>query len=167
RLSYMVGGAQPSLSKLGNATRDSLMGLHRAFLEEQIPVDFVHPLDVLGGRLAQYRIVFLPYPVMLSRDVAEAITRYIQNGGTVVAEARLAWNDERGYSSDVVPGFNLAEVFGAREKLIRPVETARLNVQVGALPGIHQQTATGEGFEEVLEPAAGTRVLAHFDDNAA
>src|SRR5205085_12691379 len=31
RLSYMVGGAQPSLSRLGNATRDSLMGLHRAF----------------------------------------------------------------------------------------------------------------------------------------
>src|SRR5207248_576016 len=83
RLSYMVGGAQPSLSRLGNATRDSLMGLHRAFLEEQIPIDFVHPLDVLGGRLAQYRIVFLPYPVMLSRDVAVAITRYIENGGTV------------------------------------------------------------------------------------
>ena len=66
-LSYMVGGAQPSLSKLGNAERDSLMGLHRAFFEEQIPVDFIHPQDVVQNRLGQYKIVFLPFPVMLSR----------------------------------------------------------------------------------------------------
>src|SRR2546429_2011059 len=60
RLSYMVGGTEASLSKLGNAERDSLMGLHRAFLERQIPVDFVSPRDIIGTRINQYKILFLP-----------------------------------------------------------------------------------------------------------
>ncbi len=169
RLSYMVGGAQPSLSRLGNATRDSLLGLHRAFLEEQIPLDFVHPQDATGDRLGQYKILFLPYPVMLSRPVAEAITRYVHNGGTVVAEARLAWNDERGFSSDVVPGFNLAEVFGVREKEIRNAERPLMKTEAAPeLPGIAAGSEVpAEAFEEELEPAPGTRVLARWPNGGA
>jgi len=164
RLSYMVGGAQPSLSQLGNAERDSLMGLHRAFFEEQIPADFVHPEDLIQNRLGQYKILFLPFPVMLSKDVAEGVRRYTESGGMTVAEARLAWNDERGFSSDVVPGFGLAEVFGAREKLIRPVEKARIFVESPSeLPGMRlREAVTAEAFEEDLEPQASARVLARF-----
>jgi beta-galactosidase len=164
RLSSMVGGAQSSLSKLGNAERDSLMGLHRAFFEEQIPVDFVHPDDVIHNRLGQYKVVFLPFPVMLSRNVGEGVARYIADGGTVVAEARLAWNDERGFSSDRVPGAGLDEVFGAREKLIRPVEKAKMfAVPAADLPGWGAGgTAAAEAFEEDLEPTAKARVLAKF-----
>jgi beta-galactosidase len=164
RLSSMVGGAQPSLSKLGNAERDSLKGLHRAFFEEQIPVDFIHPEDVVQDRLSQYKIVFLPFPVMLSKNVGAGVARYIQSGGTVVAEARLAWNDERGFSSDRVPGFGLDEVFGAREKLIRPVEQAKLLIAPHAnLPGLKAGDAVrAEAFEEDLDPESGARVLAKF-----
>ncbi len=166
RLSSMVGGAQPSLSKLGNAERDSLMGLHRAFFEQQIPVDFVHPEDVASDKLSQYRILYLPYPVMLARSVAQGVARFVEGGGTAVAEARLAWNDERGFASDVVPGFGLAEVFGAREKLIRPAERPRLLIETSAtLAGLgpHEPVAA-EGFEEELEVLPKARVLARFDD---
>jgi beta-galactosidase len=164
----MVGGSEPSLSKLGNATRDSLEGVHRAFFEEQIPVDFVHPMDVAGDKLNQYKIMFLPFPVMLSRNVAEGVQRYIRDGGTVVAEARLAWNDERGFSSDEVPGMGLAEVFGAREKVIRPVEKPEVIVEAhaglaGCAPGTR---AAATAFEEELEPLPGARVLARFADGA-
>jgi beta-galactosidase len=168
RLSYMVGGAEPSLSKLGNATRDSLMGVHRVFSEKQIPVDFVHPLEVANDRLGQYKILFLPFPVMLSKNVTEGITRFIRAGGTVVAEARLAWNDERGFSSDEIPGMGLVEVFGAREKVIRPVENPE--IALGPNPGPYGWTpgarAAGESFEEELEPRPGARVLARFADGA-
>jgi beta-galactosidase len=168
RLSYMVGGSEPSRSKLGNATRDSLEGLHRAFLEQQIPVDFVHPMDVVHDKLSQYKILFLPFPVMLSKNVAEGVVRFIQNGGTVVAEARLAWNDERGFSSDEVPGMGLATVFGAREMIIRPVEKPEIVPEPNApLPGWATGThVTAEAFEEELEPLPGARVLARFADGA-
>ncbi len=164
RLSYMVGGEESSLAKLGDAERDSLMGLHRAFFEQQIPVDFVHTSDVVQGKVDQYKILFVPYAVMLSKDVAEGIKRYVQNGGTAVADARLAWNDERGFSSEVIPGFDLSQVFGAREKIIRPVERPEILVEPDSgLPGLEErEKVLGEAFEEDLEPLANARVLARF-----
>ena len=169
RLSYLVGGSEPSLSKLGNAERDSLMGLHRAFSEQQIPVDFVHPEDVIPNKLGRYKILFLPFPVMMSREVAEGVKRYVQGGGTAVAEARLAWNDERGFASEVIPGFGLAEVFGAREKVIRPVENPALRTEVSSeLPGLGAPlTVSGEAFEEELDPLSGGHVLARFANGEA
>ncbi len=164
RLSYMVGGEEASLSKLGNAERDSLLGLHRAFFEQQIPVDFVHPGDVTQDKLGSYKLLYLPYPVMLSKQVAEGVKRYVENGGTVVAEARLAWNDERGFASDVVPGFELSLVFGAKEKVIRPLERVTLRLKSSAgLPGVDAtDSPSGEAFEEDLEPLGDARVLAQF-----
>lgn len=164
RLSYMVGGSESSLSKLGDAERDSLLGLHRAFLERQIPVDFVGSRDIAENRVDQYKILFLPYSVMLSRAVAAGIKRYVENGGTAVAEARLGWNDERGFASDVIPGFGLSEVFGAREKLIRPVDKAQISLEASSkLPDIAPgQQATGAAFEEDLEPSPGAQVLGRF-----
>ena len=164
RLSYMVGGTQPSLSKLGNAERDSLEGLHRAFLEKQIPVDFVSTKDVIDGRVKAYKILFLPYAVMISHQVAEGVKQYVEQGGTAVAGARLAWNNARGFASDVIPGFGLEKVFGAREKIIRPVEAARLLMESSSnLPGMKAGEAVrGDSFEEELEPLDVGQVLARF-----
>lgn len=163
RISYMVGGAQPSLSRLGNAVRDSLMGLHRVFAEAQIPIDFISTQDAVAGRMRDYKAVFIPFPVMMSRDVADAIKTYVKNGGTAIAEARLGWNDERGYASDVIPGFGLDEVFGARDVEMRPVDTATFFAGPMPFPGVTpQMTAGGEAYEELLQPARNGKVIAHF-----
>ncbi len=169
RLSYMVGGEESSLAMLGSAERDSLMGLHRAFTEQQIPVDFVHPEDVVAGRISRYKILVMPYAVMLSKEVAEGVKRYVQEGGTAVSEARLAWNDERGFSSEVIPGFGLAEVFGAREKVIRPVERPAILVEgTAGLPGLAPgEKMLGEAYEEDLEPLGQAQVLARFTNGEA
>jgi beta-galactosidase len=172
KLSAMVGGAQPSLSRLGNANRDSMMGLHRVFFEANIPVDFVGPEQVAGDKLSAYKILFLPFPVMLPRDVAAGVQRYIENGGAVVAEARLAWNDERGLAADTIPGFGLDRVFGARERVMRPVE--KVHIQPAgewlaprqAPPGTPAHPLAGEGFEEELAPKPGAEVLARFASGA-
>ena len=168
RLSYMVGGSQPSLSKLGNAERDSLMGLYNSFYEQNIPVDFVHPEDVIDNHLGQYKILFLPFPVMLSQEVAAGVKRYVEAGGTAVAEARLAWNDARGFASDVIPGAGLSQVFGARESVIKPAEKVQFVAEASAaLPGIPTHTAiSGDAFEEELEPLGGSTVLARFADGS-
>jgi beta-galactosidase len=120
------------------------------------------------GKLDQYKILFLPFPVMISKPVTGGVVRFIQNGGTVVAEARLAWNDERGFSSDEIPGMGLAKVFGAREKVIRPREKPEIVLEPNAgLPGLAPGThALAEGFEEELEPTPGAVVLARFADGA-
>jgi beta-galactosidase len=97
-------------------------------------------------------------------ETALVVAAYVQGGGTAVAEARLAWNDDRGFASDVVPGFGLAEIFGACEKIIRPVEQPHLVIETGAsLAGLGpQETIFAEAFEEELEPLGNVRVLARF-----
>lgn len=166
RLSYMVGGSQPSLSKLGRAPIDSALGLHLAFAKQQIPVDFVSTQQVAAGKLGQYKILFVPFPVMLSANVVEGIRQYVKNGGTAVAEARLAWNDERGFASTIIPGMGLDKVFGAREKLIEPVEKPEITVEKSSdLPGwSNTATITGAAFEEQLEPYPGAHILGRFAD---
>jgi beta-galactosidase len=164
RLSYMVGGTEASLSKLGDAERDSLMGVYRAFFEKQIPVDFVHPAALEEDHLNQYKILFLPYPVMLSQSIAGEVKQYIAQGGTAVAEARLAWNNARGYASSVIPGFGLDQVFGAHEKRIVPEAEPRLVIQPG-LPGLAAgDSVAASAFEEDLQPLGGAHVLARFPD---
>jgi beta-galactosidase len=98
--------------------------------------------------------------------VAEGLKNYVANGGTVVAEARLAWNDERGFASDVIPGFGLDQIFGTREKMIRPAAHPALTIQNStALPGMSMgQTVPGNAYEEELEPLGGARVLARFSN---
>jgi len=169
RLSYLVGGSQPSLSNLGNAERDSLLGVYRAFLEKQIPVDFVHPAAPSGASLSHYKILFLPYAVMLSESVAEQVKQYVAQGGTAVAEARLAWNNERGFASPVIPGFGLDQIFGGREKLIRPEAEPQLVIQPAAnLPGFKPgDFVSAAAFEEHLLPLPGAEVLARFPGGEA
>ncbi len=165
RLSYMVGGTEPSNAVLGNAERDSLYGVYRAFWKEQIPVDFVNAPTLTLADLRPYKIVFLPYPVMLSKQVADAVREYVAQGGTAVAEARLAWNNARGYASPVIPGFDLDKVFGAHETSIHPESQPRMFLDSAALPGLKSgDTIEGAAFQEDLQPLATASVLAKFPD---
>ncbi|MGC1872988.1 MAG: beta-galactosidase [Acidobacteriaceae bacterium] len=166
RLSYMVGGTEPSNVVLGNAERDSLYGVYRAFWQKQIPVDFLNAPTLTLADLQPYKIVFLPYPVMLSKQVAEAVKEYVAGGGTAVAEARLAWNNARGYASPVIPGFGLDQVFGAHETSIHPEPEPRLVLESSTtLPGMKGgDVIDGAAFEEDLQPLATATVLAKFSD---
>ena len=81
-----------------------------------------------------------------------------------MAEARLAWNNERGFASPVIPGFGLDQIFGAREKLLRPEEEPKLVIQPAAkLPGLKPgDSIAAAAFEEDLVLLPGAQVLARF-----
>ena len=59
---------------------------------------------------------------MLQQPVAEALKAYVRGGGTLISEARPAWNDERGDANARIPGGGLDEIFGVREKELRSRE---------------------------------------------
>lgn len=161
-LSYLVGGEQ-HLSRTG-AVRESLHGLYRAFWTRNIPVDFVHLRELEAGRLANYRIVFLPYPLMLTRQAAAALADYVAGGGTLVAEARCGWNDERGYAQEIIPGFGLHKVLGAREGRLRMRDEVDIAVD---LPEGLRWTIRGVGIMEELRALEGAEVVGRFADGGA
>jgi beta-galactosidase len=158
RLAYMVGG---NTVAPGNTVRNSMIGFYRAMFERNIPVDFVHVDDITAGRASQYKVIYLGTPLMLPGPAAAALREYVRQGGTLISEARPAWNDDRGFANAVIPGAGLDEVFGAREAELRSADQVTLTTR-------DRTAVQGTTFEEHLEPLRpDVKVLAHFAGGAA
>ena len=166
RLAYMTGG---NTVGPGQTVRSSLLGFYRAMFERNIQVDFVHADEIAAGRANRYRVIYLPYPLMLSRPVAKALEAYVQRGGALISEARPAWNDEHGFANERIPGAGLDEVFGVREKLLLSPQTVEMTVEkylhgnpLAPLSGRRIQGIVYAEHLETTSPAA--KVLARFAD---
>jgi beta-galactosidase len=165
-LAHFVGGRQRQTAyggpqgEVAGIERDSMLGVYKAFWQENVPVDFVHAGALSAGALAQYRLVYLPYPPMLPSYLGEVLREYVRAGGHLAAEARAGWNSETGRASDIIPGMGLHEVFGAREASVETAPGGRtLIVFEGGL------RVPARWFREVLEPLGG-RVVGRFEDGA-
>jgi beta-galactosidase len=148
------------------------LGAYRAMYQEHLPVDFVHP-DHFSSSLDQYRLLYLPFAFMLPQAAIPRIEAFVQQGGVVLAEARTAWNDEKGYCGLAVPGFGLEKVFGCREKGAQgvdegvpvPIRITRAHPAIPLLkPG---EIMMGARFREALEPLAeSAEVVGEFEDGS-
>ncbi len=127
-LSQMVGGMQRR--DYPGAHTSSLIGYFRAFADQNVPVDFIHREHLERQELSQYKLVIVPWPIMITREAAEGLSAFVENGGYVLAEARIGWNDERGFASEIIPGLGLHEVFGVREHEIRMREAENFKIEI-------------------------------------
>ena len=173
-LAHFVGGRQRAAAYGGpqgevlGIERDSLLGVHRALFPRNVPLDYVHVDHLSGEKLHQYKVVFFPYPLMLPEASARELREYVRQGGTLVAEARLGWNNERGYASERIPGLGLWEVMGARETAIETAPGGRTSLrwEGSDLPGLEPGTVLpARWYKETLEPLTPeARIVARFDD---
>jgi beta-galactosidase len=173
-LVYMVGGRQRAATfggpqgEVASIERDSMLGIHRALFSANVPVDFVHVNELGRESLARYKLVFLQYPLMMPEKAGAAIAEWVRGGGAAVAEARLAWNNERGYAAEIIPGLGLHEVFGCRETAVQSIPGSRtaLRWTGGGLAGMREgDSLAARLYEETLEPLGErARVVARFAD---
>jgi beta-galactosidase len=175
-LSYFVGGRQREASyggpqgEVSGIERDSMLGIYRALFRTNLPVDFIHISRLSPDLLNSYKLILLPYPLMIPAASAAAFASYVRDGGALVAEARLGWNDERGHASDTIPGMGLSAVMGCRETAVRTGAKGRASLTWATedLPGIHKgDSLAGRWYEESLAPLSPqARVAAAFSDGA-
>jgi hypothetical protein len=107
---------------------------------------------------------------MLPEASAPVLREYVRQGGALVTEARLAWNNERGLAAERVPGMGLWEVMGARELAVETAPNGRTTLQwTGTgLPGLDGERLPARWYKETLEPlSAAAHVVARFEDGAA
>ncbi len=170
-LSQMVGGSRGSGRIEGQPGHSkSLIGYYRVFSDNNIPVDFIHRRDLESGKLEQYKLIIVPYPLMFTQTAATNLKTFVKNGGFLLAEARFAWNDEKGYATDIIPGMGLSEVFGVKETKVEVKNKVRMNISETSHPAFNHLARpylTGEYFLESLKVITGSEVevLARFDDN--
>jgi beta-galactosidase GanA len=167
RLSYMTGG---NTVAPGNAVRNSMIGFYRAMFERNIQTDFVHADELSAGAASRYQAIFLGYPLMLPQPVVEALKAYVRSGGTLISEARPAWNDERGRANVRIPGGGLDEVFGARESRLESTDQVTMTGAQdldGPLAPFAGGAIQGSLFAEHLQTTTPeARVLARFGSPA-
>jgi beta-galactosidase len=176
-LAHFVGGRQRAAAYGGpqgevvGIERDSLLGIHRALFPRSVPLDYVHIDHMPAEKLRQYKLVVFPYPLMIPEASVRALTEYVRGGGVLVAEARLAWNNEKGYASDRIPGLGLWEVMGCREIAIETPPGGRTTIRwTGTdVPGVSAGLELpARWYKETLEPlSSSARVVARFADGGA
>jgi beta-galactosidase len=157
RLATLVGGEQNSGNR--GALRDSTAGYHRMFYERNIPIDFLSAALLTPEQLQEYKLVIVPYPILLPERLAGMLEQYVRQGGHLFVEARPGWNDERGYAQPIIPGFQWHKLLGVRERSITPRGEFPLRWGNVTFAG-----ATFEERFEVLDQSA--RPLAFFDDGS-
>jgi beta-galactosidase len=165
---HFVGGRQRATSyggpqgEVAGIERDSLLGVYRALFPRNVPIDYVHINDL--GALGQYKLVVLPYPVLLPESAAAPLREYVRGGGALVAEARMGWSNESGRASNRIPGMSLWELMGCRETAVQTGDRGRTSIQ---------WLATGDRiparwYEETLEPIGDrAKVVARFANGDA
>jgi len=169
-LAQMVGGEQRHSS--GDMHQQSLFGYYRAFAENNIPVDFIHRRDIENGEIDGYRLIILPYPLMFTQSAADSLKSYVAKGGDLLAEARTAWNDERGFAAESIPGMGLDELFGARETKVemqKRVSLTPLDYEHCLFNTLNTDSAlTGSYFAESLEilPGSQAKAIAALEDGS-
>jgi beta-galactosidase len=167
-LVHFLGGRQRATSyggpqgEVAGIERDSLLGVYRALFPRNVPLDYVHVNDLAS--LGQYKLVILPYPVMLPEAAAAPLKEYVRDGGALVAEARMGWSNESGQASDRIPGMGLWEVMGCRETAVQTGERGRTTIEWLA----NGDRIPARWYEETLEPVSEhAKVVAKFADGRA
>ena len=176
-LAHFVGGRQRAAAYGGpqgevvGIERDSLLGIHRALFPRNVPLNYVHIDHLSPAKLRQYKLVFFPYPLMMPERSAGTLATYVREGGTLVTEARLGWNNERGFAAERIPGLGLWEVMNAREAAIETAPNGRTSIRWSSsdLPGVKPGDALpARWYKETLQPLSpAARVVATFPDGAA
>lgn len=148
----------------GDMLLRAIKGAYYAFWVQHYPVEFVTPETLHESRGASYRLLLLPFLMLVTPDCAMAVDEYVRNGGTVVAFAKCGMLNEKSWYWHDRPG-GLCHVFGAREVCISKSDDVILRPEPDA-----------EMFRDVDGPLAGywhrqefvladdTQVLARYED---
>jgi beta-galactosidase len=117
-LAPLLGGYDTYGSR--TAIHQAVAGYHRMFFERNLPLNVLSSRELGQERLRRYKLVIVPYPLMLTATQAAALKQYVADGGHLFVEARPGWVDERGHAEPIIPGFGWHEMFGVREKSLEP-----------------------------------------------
>jgi beta-galactosidase len=121
----------------------------------------VVPVDVIteDRDLSSYKFVVAPAYQLLDRNLVKKWTAYAENGGNLVLSARTGQKDRDGHLWEAMWAEPIHSLIGAT--------IPRYDLLPGSLEG---RVVAGEGrynwgsWAEILEPMAGTTVIARYAD---
>lgn len=137
-----------------NFYAQSIRGAYQAFFDSNIQADFVALEDI-----GKYKIVYLPYPVMLKKDTTVKLRKYVEDGGTLISEGLPAYFGEQGRAGAAQPNYGLDQLFGASERYVEftPDLLEKLSLEVNG------RKISGRYFLQEYEPKGGS-AAGHYNN---
>jgi beta-galactosidase len=113
----------------------TLRGVYQGFLASNIQADWVS-LD----QIEAYDLLYLPCPALLTEQTARALTRWVENGGSLVSEGCPAYFGDGGRAGAAQPNLGLDRLFGVAQAYVEftpdLLEKERLTFGVDGIEGI-------------------------------
>lgn len=135
-----------------NHYAQSIRGAYAAFFDSNIQADFA-AVDDIG----QYRIAYLPYPVMLKSETVAKLRAFVEQGGTLISEGLPAYFGDQGRVSPTQPPSGLEALFGAKEKYVEFTPDLLENLRLE----VNGHEIHGRYFLQEYDPGAG-KAVGHY-----
>jgi beta-galactosidase len=159
---------EPSTNKF---MYESNAGLFKALFEHNIGVDILRmDRGIDAQTLKSYKIIYLPFQIVMRKKIADLLKEYVKQGGWVVADARTATINELDFAYHTSPGAGLDELFGAVRKDWYGQKTYfRVSVPPGKIhvKGKDKRSFDFEGryFRDELQLKDSVDIIGTFEDN--
>lgn len=129
---------------------DAMQGIVAALWGANVQFDIVRDT----AALSRYKTVYLPMPWLIPTEDLRNLLSYVEDGGTICAEAGFASHDDNGWLAPVAPRL---QGLGYRERDILRTTEARIVTSAGLLHG------SGEVRPISLE---GAEAIGHWPDGS-
>jgi len=100
--------------------------MYECLLDGNVFVDFIWNEQVENGNLRGRKIVFLPFPLMMSETYAKTLADYVHHGGVLISAACPAIYNELSNATMASPAYELDAVFGCKEDNVYSVSDEML-----------------------------------------
>ena len=139
-----------------------MQALFKALFEKNITVDMLRAdRGVTLDSLKQYKIIYLPFQIVIRKETADLLKEYVRQGGWVVADARTATINELDFAYRKSPGAGLDELFGAvRNDWVG--KSSYFQVTMDKINGNEQYSFEGKYFKDFIRPTGNVDVLGTF-----
>jgi beta-galactosidase GanA len=99
----------------GHAYKANLQGTYHLFWLNNLHADIVSS-QRLGEVVDQYKLLYLPSLYAVDQERADLLYRFVEQGGTLIADAGFARRDSNTWLHPTRPGSGLSELFGYWEE---------------------------------------------------
>ncbi|GHT58860.1 beta-galactosidase [Spirochaetia bacterium] len=132
-------------------------GAYEAFLDSNIQAD-----PIILDRIDNYDILYLPFPIALADTVIEKLIKWVEKGGTLIAEGCFAYFSAGGHAYEHQPGRGLDALVGAKQDTVSFAPDRWQGLEFSSAWG----RSSGGVFRQSFVPTTG-KAVAWYDDGKA
>ena len=137
-------------------------GAYHAFDSMNIQADKVH-FDDIGD----YRILYFPYPIHLTKPQAEKLMKWVYDGGTLISEGMPGYFGEGGHVGTLQPNHGMHEMFGATQATAEFMPDLGSRISFDYVSGGVALRGVPGGLFRQSYSAKNAEVLAKYPDGSA